>query len=311
MSRLTSQSREKIFAVFVGQDHKPFDSSFQSRIQSLGIDECILVINGTDEGCSLKFSNIHCIHTYSNLGGAGGFNLGISRARELGASWIWTSDDDAFPVKNYSVKCLVDFCKLNNVDVCGSLIIDPSNFSESSFPFRVNGKRTWDVQVISKENFIPYQAHLFNGTVFKSDVFSIIGLPDSGFFIRGDEVDIILKLKKLKIRFGTWTGAHVIHPSGKGELVPIFFGLLNAVVPYSALKYSYQVRNRGLLAIRHRRLDWVIFDSIRFLLFFKFRVFSRGCRMTFSIYLRGIFGESGEVKILSEDIWKEIEILRN
>src|SRR4051812_20457382 len=60
----------------------------------------VVVDNGSDEATQETLANregIHVVRSETNLGGAGGFALGIRGALALGADWIWLMDDDAIP----------------------------------------------------------------------------------------------------------------------------------------------------------------------------------------------------------------------
>ena len=49
-----------------------------------------------DDNCQFKKM---VIHEKENLGGSGGFHVGLEKAKEMDAEWIWVSDDDAYPQK--------------------------------------------------------------------------------------------------------------------------------------------------------------------------------------------------------------------
>jgi rhamnopyranosyl-N-acetylglucosaminyl-diphospho-decaprenol beta-1,3/1,4-galactofuranosyltransferase len=66
--------------------------------QSHPIAHLIVVDNGPDqparevvEACGLPAT---WVPSWNNLGGAGGFALGILQALAMGADWIWLGDDD-------------------------------------------------------------------------------------------------------------------------------------------------------------------------------------------------------------------------
>ena len=45
--------------------------------------------------------------------------------------------------------------------------------------------------------------HFFNGALIRTEVFYKIGIPDVKFFIRGDEVDFLSRVKKAGLKYGT------------------------------------------------------------------------------------------------------------
>src|SRR4030088_394306 len=72
--------------------------STQSRLP----DQLIVVDNDADERVRDLVAGQPVPTTYlpshRNLGGAGGFALGILHALALGADWIWLADDDGRPL---------------------------------------------------------------------------------------------------------------------------------------------------------------------------------------------------------------------
>lgn len=71
------------------------------RAQTHSVDEVIVVDNcstdGSREMLVTDFPEVHCYWTEENLGGAGGFTLGVDLAIQAGHSDAWLMDDDAVP----------------------------------------------------------------------------------------------------------------------------------------------------------------------------------------------------------------------
>lgn len=69
--------------------------------QTRAPDGVVVVDNASADGTAQlvrdRFPGAHLVEPGRNLGGAGGFAVGISRALELGADLIWLLDDDAVP----------------------------------------------------------------------------------------------------------------------------------------------------------------------------------------------------------------------
>ena len=188
-----------------------------------------------------------------NLGGAGGFSLAILSALASGAEWIWIMDDDACPIGSDCLRMLIHGAEKYNLDVISPLIVAPQDDLKTAFPFKVNGRLTIDRKAVQEREFIPNLAHFFNGALVRRDVFFKIGIPDIRLFIRGDEVDFLLRLRRNGVRFGTLTTALVSHPPVWGEIVSIVEGRVQLLVPETSFKKYYFFRNRGYLARRHRR----------------------------------------------------------
>ena len=95
-----AEAAQKVFAVVV--THRRTDDLAKSldavSTQTRMIDHLIVVDNGSDEKVREVVAGQPVSTTYlgslRNLGGAGGFALGILHALALGADWVWLADDD-------------------------------------------------------------------------------------------------------------------------------------------------------------------------------------------------------------------------
>src|SRR4051812_17118683 len=63
----------------------------------------VMVDNGSPDGIGeqarARFGDaVTVVRSEDNLGAAGGFAAGISKAMKSGAAWVWLMDDDACPV---------------------------------------------------------------------------------------------------------------------------------------------------------------------------------------------------------------------
>jgi GT2 family glycosyltransferase len=69
-------------------------------LESLAAVETICVDNGSEDGSAEaveeRFPAVELIRNGANLGFAGGNNVGIRRALERGADWVWLVNNDAF-----------------------------------------------------------------------------------------------------------------------------------------------------------------------------------------------------------------------
>jgi rhamnopyranosyl-N-acetylglucosaminyl-diphospho-decaprenol beta-1,3/1,4-galactofuranosyltransferase len=87
-----------------------------------------------------------------------------------------------------------------------------------------------------------------------------VGLPDMRLFIRGDEVDFTIRLRKAGIRFGTVTTTAITHPHAFSETKHVYGAGWHVIVPESAFKRYYYYRNRGYLIRRYFRVKSLVAD---------------------------------------------------
>jgi rhamnopyranosyl-N-acetylglucosaminyl-diphospho-decaprenol beta-1,3/1,4-galactofuranosyltransferase len=297
-------------AVVVTQLKPTHDSNLFRYLNLSGANKVVIVIN--DENSIKHFEN-NDIFTYmftgENLGGAGGFSQGLQYALEtFQPEWIWTSDDDAFPEENHIVKTLIDEANRHRLDVCSPIIVNPKNPSQLSFPYRTGIFRTWSRSKIEHQKIIFNQAHLFNGTLFNARIFSEIGFPEKRMFIRGDEVEFLMRVKKFGIRLGTYTGAVMVHPSGAEELRNALGRVLKICIPNSKIKFTYQIRNRGFIVRKYKKIHWLAVDLVRFVSFSLFRYRPRLSILYFLLktYATGFSGNIESLPMMQDKIWNEI-----
>ncbi len=232
--------------------------------QSVPLQDIIVVDTAAtpqaEEICS-RHGQVRYVPSLSNLGGAGGFSLAMLLAIATGAEHIWIMDDDACPEGPDCLATLLAAMSERELQAVSPIIVAPVDSSRLAFPYPQAGGPTYDRKEIEQTPFIPSFAQLFNGLLIHKDVFFTVGLPDMKLFIRGDEVDFLLRMRRAGIRFGTVTGAAMSHPPGWGEVHKVTKGM-QALVPEGEFKRYYFFRNRGYLARRHRRIRSLLVDLV-------------------------------------------------
>ena len=61
--------------------------------------------------------------SHRNLGGAGGFALGILHALSLGAEWVWLGDDDGRPADDHALRTLLDEARSRRLAVVSPVVV--------------------------------------------------------------------------------------------------------------------------------------------------------------------------------------------
>ncbi|MBM9459335.1 glycosyltransferase family 2 protein [Nocardioides sp. zg-536] len=143
------------------------------------------------------------IRSTENLGGAGGFRLGLRTAFERGHDAMWLMDDDVVPAPDCLTRLLeVDGSCLAAVredrsgalvekaavrfDLRNPLAIRPKTASvDSTYPSRAAMPAT-----------VPVENVAFEGFLVRREVVETIGLPDASFFIFYDDVDYAIRARR-------------------------------------------------------------------------------------------------------------------
>jgi rhamnopyranosyl-N-acetylglucosaminyl-diphospho-decaprenol beta-1,3/1,4-galactofuranosyltransferase len=203
-----------------------------------------------------------------NLGGAGGFALGMLHALALGADWVWCADDDGRPADDTVLATLLDTARRHGLAEVSPLVTDMADPERLAFPLRRGLRwRRWRSD-FSGLDLLPSYASLFNGALFTAAALDVVGVPDYRLFFRGDETEVHRRLLRSGLPFGTSPHAAYLHPEGTSEFEPIFGGRLSAQYPANEVKRYFTYRNRGYL-MAQPGMRWLLpLEWVRFSYFF-------------------------------------------
>jgi len=203
-----------------------------------------------------------------NLGGAGGFALGMLHALAAGADWVWLADDDGRPADTGVLAALLACAAKHNLAEVSPMVCNIDDPSLLAFPLRRGLVWRREVSELRSgapgEDLLPGIASLFNGALFAAAALDAVGVPDLRLFIRGDEVEIHRRLVRSGLAFGTCLNAAYLHPCGSAEFKPILAGRMHTQYPDDGSKRYFTYRNRGYLMAQPgmRRLlaqEWLRF----------------------------------------------------
>ena len=169
-----------------------------------------------------------------NLGGAGGFALGILHALAQGADWVWLADDDGRPQDTRVLATLVACAEKYGLAEVSPMVCNLDDPERLAFPLRrglVWRRRASELRTEEGQDLLRGIASLFNGALFRASTFESIGVPDMRLFIRGDEVEVHRRLVRSGLPFGTCLDAVYLHPCGSDEFKPILGGGCTPNIP--------------------------------------------------------------------------------
>lgn len=240
--------------------------------QSRAVDHVIVVDNGPDQSARevVAASGLPVTHVPSerNLGGAGGFALGMLHALALGADWVWCADDDGRPADETVLTTLLDTARRHGLAEVSPLVVDMADPERLAFPLRRGLRWRRRRSDFDGLEVLPRYASLFNGALFSAAALDVVGVPDYRLFFRGDETEVHRRLLRSGLAFGTSPGAAYLHPEGTSEFEPIFGGRLSAQYPADEVKRFFTYRNRGYL-MAQPGMRWLLpLEWLRFSYFF-------------------------------------------
>ena len=202
-----------------------------------------------------------------NLGGAGGFALGMLYALSLGADWIWLADDDGRPGNSEVLATLLACADRHGLAEVSPMVCNLDHPDKLAFPLRRGLKwrrRVDELWVDGEDDLLAGIASLFNGALFRATTLEAIGVPDLRLFIRGDETELHRRLLRSGLPFGTCLQAVYLHPCGTEEFKPILGGRMHAQYPDNAVKRYFTYRNRGYLQSQPGMRKLLLQEWLRF-----------------------------------------------
>ncbi|MGW6032085.1 galactofuranosyltransferase GlfT1 [Gordonia terrae] len=225
--------------------------------QDRPVDHLIVVDNADEPEVAALVAAQSVPTTYlgsqRNLGGAGGFALGMLHALALGADWVWCADDDGRPDGPAVLSTLLDCAERHQLDEVSPVVANLDDPDTLAFPLRRGlvwrRKRSelFADNEAQSDDLLPGIASLFNGALFSAYCLEQVGVPDLRLFFRGDEVEVHRRLVRSGVRFGTCLRAGYLHPDGSAEFRPILGGRMHTQYPDNETKRFFTYRNRGYL----------------------------------------------------------------
>jgi rhamnopyranosyl-N-acetylglucosaminyl-diphospho-decaprenol beta-1,3/1,4-galactofuranosyltransferase len=280
MSRLregTAAVTDTVHAVVV--THRRADELAKSldvlTAQTRAPDHLIVVDNDNDDRVKDLVSGQPITTTYlgsrRNLGGAGGFALGMLHALAAGADWIWCADDDGRPQDPTVLATLLACAKRHGLAEVSPMVCDLDDPRRLAFPLRrgmVWRRHVGELRTEPDQDLLPGIASLFNVALFQASTLEAIGVPDLRLFVRGDEVEMHRRLVRSGLPFGTCLNTAYLHPCGSAEFKPILAGRMHTQYPDDPTKRYFTYRNRGYLLAQPGLRKLLVQEWVRFGWFF-------------------------------------------
>ena len=146
---------------------------------------------------------LRVVRSEDNLGGAGGFHLGVRAAYEAGFDRIWLMDDDVVPAPD----CLTvlmdrdDDCLMAvREDTAGRLVEKAATRFDLRNPLAIRPKTGMVETAYGERGRMPARVEIenvaFEGFMVRRRVIDAIGLPDPSYFIFYDDVDFALRARR-------------------------------------------------------------------------------------------------------------------
>ncbi len=143
------------------------------------------------------------VRTTENLGGAGGFHLGLKTAYDKGFDRMWLMDDDVVPAPDCLTRLLEhDASGLIAVreDRAGALVEKAAVRFDLRNPLAIRPKTASIETTYGVRSAMPATVEVenvaFEGFLVRREVIDDVGLPDPSYFIFYDDVDFAIRARR-------------------------------------------------------------------------------------------------------------------
>lgn len=204
-----------------------------------------------------------------NLGLATGLNMGIAKAKQLGASHVLLMDQDSVPhaeMIQHLKKAFISATSLDNLAAVGPNFIDDRG--EKFTPFWTVGfPKNRASQSQKKSPYVETDFLITSGSLVCMQALTKIGVMNESLFIDNVDLEWCLRTRAEGWRLLGVPHAYLSHQLGDSHMrAPWFAQILGKqfIVQHNATRLYYIMRNRILLyKMPHVPMTWIAQDLLR------------------------------------------------
>lgn len=258
--------------------------------QSYHLDNIFVINNDSNDGTKDWLDNldeevIKPINVHKNLGGAGGFSLGVKLAYEESSSeYFWLMDDDTMPLSNALSALVLSAHKLHN-DI--GYLCSNVRWWKNNQPSYMNvpvASKDWND--LLNDGLVKTISASFVSLLIPRMLVKKVGLPIADMFIWGDDVEYTTRLSRCLNSYLV-ADSIVLHKSRSNSTNESVFNVsINRLVYYKCM-----FRNRLYISRKYYRLRKTIkLFMVYIFILISIPFYAHNCRVKRFIYtLEGIF----------------------
>ena len=189
---------------------------------------------------------IEYFNTGKNLGGAGGFSLGIKKACEEGYERVWIMDDDTIPQATALEELIKADRLLNgNFGFLASTVLWTDNNWNKMNLLRTDPWHAFEKNDLVEKGIVPINRASFVSLLINSEAVFDLGLPIKEFFIWSDDQEYTDRLSK---KYPCYYVSHskVVHKTATNEGANIAVDSADRIDRYKlAFRNEYYIARRN------------------------------------------------------------------
>jgi rhamnopyranosyl-N-acetylglucosaminyl-diphospho-decaprenol beta-1,3/1,4-galactofuranosyltransferase len=214
-------------------------------------EQTIVVDNASDDGTAellrRDFSSLDVVSTTTNLGGAGGFAVGLDRALRTGCDAVWLMDDDTVPEPT-ALAALVaarrDYGHPVPALVASRVVWTDGREHPMNTPRPKPGASAGERESAAEVGCVPIRSASFVSVLVDARQTRERGLPIADYFLWNDDFEFTTRLLR--------GGRGLYCPASLAVHKTASFGSTNAD---PGARFYYEVRNKMWLFLRSRGLS--------------------------------------------------------
>lgn len=202
-----------------------------------------------------EFETLHIVNTRENMGGAGGFFVGLKAAYDYGASSYWIMDDDAYAESDALARLAEAHNALSRNEDVGFLC-SRVNWTDGEICAMNQPVTTWDWmrRYSPQSQLVKVRSCSFVSCFFTREILEEVGLPIAEFFIWFDDQEFTFRVSEKYSSYAVMNSI-VVHDLDENKGVSF-----QQVTDANLWKYKYGAANESWFQIRKRSFfHWLLF----------------------------------------------------
>jgi GT2 family glycosyltransferase len=186
--------------------------------QTLSPGRVIVVDNASSDDSARRLAqarpDVELVESPANLGFAGGNNLGVSLAREMGADYIWLLNNDALPLPD-ALRALVDMARADPaLGAVGSVVLEDDGSEQVQVWGGGAVSFAWGLPHHHKQPVPTNRLDYLNAAslLLRCQALDQVGGGlDPGFFLFWEDTDLCFRLRRAGWDLATSPESRVLH----------------------------------------------------------------------------------------------------